>query len=53
MTLADKFRALSDLCLDIANEMDKKDAEMNEYKGMVHDNRTVLKQIGELINRTL
>lgn len=53
MTLADKFRALSDLCLDIANDMDKKDAEMNEYKGMVQDNRHVLKQIGEIINQTL
>ena len=53
MTLADKFRALSDLCLDIANDMEEKDMEMNEYKGMVQNNRHVLKQIGEIINQTL
>lgn len=53
MTLSDKFRQLSSLCLEIADDMDKKDAEMKEYWAVTEANRGVLKQIGELINNNL
>lgn len=53
MTLSDKFRQLSSLCLEIADDMDKKDAEVKECRAVVEENRSVLKQIGELINRNL
>lgn len=51
--LPDKFRALSDLCLEIANELSQQENEIDWVMDKTCKNEQVLKAIGDLINREL